>query len=328
LNINTKNTYPLVSVVTPFYNSEKYLSKCIESVLGQSYQKFEYILVDNCSTDGSLEIVEKYAKLDCRIKVNVNKNYLEQVENYNNAMRLISINSKYCKIVQADDWIFSNCLEEMVDVAENNSSIGIVGSLGILGKWIGCEGLRYPSHFIKGRDACRIYLIEGKNIFGNATSMLFSSKLVREKNPFYNINSIAEDIEICFELLKNCNYGFVHQVLVFFRTQKKSITAGIRDFNPYLLHRYIIMKKYGKSFLTNREYSKYIKLIENEYFMYLAKSMLQSKNKDFWEYHKAGLNEIGIKISSKVSKYIIKTILEIILNPMNTTRILCRRISK
>ena len=58
---------PFLSVVTPFYNTQAYLKECIESVLGQSYRNFEYILVDNCSNDGSLDIAEYYAKRDSRI---------------------------------------------------------------------------------------------------------------------------------------------------------------------------------------------------------------------------------------------------------------------
>ena len=99
------DSQPLVSVVTPFYNTEGYLSECIESVLKQSYDNFEYILSNNCSTDRSSEIAEEYAKQDHRVRLISNGEFLDQVKNYNRALRYISPQSKYCKIVQADDWI-------------------------------------------------------------------------------------------------------------------------------------------------------------------------------------------------------------------------------
>ena len=60
---NLKNQ-PLVSVITPVYNGEEYLADCVESVLAQSYEKWEYVIVNNCSTDRTLEIAQEYEKKD------------------------------------------------------------------------------------------------------------------------------------------------------------------------------------------------------------------------------------------------------------------------
>ena len=90
---------PLVNVVTPVYNGEKFLSECIESVLAQTYQNWEYIIVNNCSTDNTSKIAEDYAGKDSRIHVHNNKKFLPIVQNFNNALRKISKDSKYCKEV-------------------------------------------------------------------------------------------------------------------------------------------------------------------------------------------------------------------------------------
>ena len=107
---------PLVSVVTPFYNTREFLAECIESVLRQTYTNWEYILVDNCSTDGSSDIAEQYAaRFPETIRLIHTASFLSQVRNYNFALSHISHDSKYCKMVQADDWIFPDCLRSMVE---------------------------------------------------------------------------------------------------------------------------------------------------------------------------------------------------------------------
>src|SRR5450432_1444038 len=115
---------PLVSVVTPFHNTAAYLAECIESVLAQTYENFEYILVDNCSTDGSTEIAERYARRDPRIRFIQRSTLLTQVQNYNRALEEIADASRYCKMVQADDFIFPECLRLMVEAFEQSQTIG------------------------------------------------------------------------------------------------------------------------------------------------------------------------------------------------------------
>ena len=112
--------HPLVSVVTPFFNTAPYLAECIESVLAQTHSEFEYILMDNCSTDGSYEIAESYAARDPRIRLLRCSEFVSQLKNYNRALREICEKSQYCKIVQADDYIFPNCLQSMLKVFEQS----------------------------------------------------------------------------------------------------------------------------------------------------------------------------------------------------------------
>ncbi len=94
---------PLVSVVTPAYNEEEHLAECIESVLAQTYTNWEYVIVNNCSTDGTMAVAEKYAAVDPRIRVLGNDKLIPAVANFNFTLRQISAESKYCKMVLADD---------------------------------------------------------------------------------------------------------------------------------------------------------------------------------------------------------------------------------
>lgn len=101
---------PLISVITPVYNKEKYIANAIQSVLNQSFHEFEYIIVDDGSTDSSPAIVDEYAKKDNRIKVIHQQNQWIYAS-FNNGIREAS--GKYIYILNADDKLRENALELM-----------------------------------------------------------------------------------------------------------------------------------------------------------------------------------------------------------------------
>src|SRR5215813_13713501 len=221
-----------VSVVTPFYNTEAYLEECIQSVLAQTLSDFEYLLVNNCSTDGSLAIAERYAAKDSRIRVITNPAFVPQVENYNGALAQIGAESRYCKLVQADDWIYPQCLEEMVALADGDDSVGIVSSYRLDGRRVTCTGLPYTDRVVDGRAICRRQLLEGIFVFGSPTTLLLRASIVRSRKPFYETGRLHEDTEVCYEILRDWNFGFVHQILSFTRRDNDSIVAASKAFDP------------------------------------------------------------------------------------------------
>jgi glycosyltransferase involved in cell wall biosynthesis len=105
-----------VSVLMTAYNREKYIGNAIESVLGQTFQNFELIIVDDSSTDSTVAIAKNYATLDNRISVYVNK---FNIGDYNNRNKAVSFASgKYLKFVDADDLIYPHTLDLMVSAME------------------------------------------------------------------------------------------------------------------------------------------------------------------------------------------------------------------
>lgn len=290
---------PLVSVVTPVYNAEKYLAECIESVLAQTYQNWEYVIVNNCSSDHSLEIAERYAQRDARIRICNNTEFLSVIQNFNHTVRQISPESKYCKVVHADDWLFPNCIMEMVKVAEANPSVGIVGSYVLEGTRVKCDGLPYPSTVLSGRELCRAMLLDSSlYVFGSPTSLLIRSDLIRSREVFYNEANIhAADKEACFDVLQHTNFGFVHQVLTYTRVHPESQTAIQRSINTLRLGNLMIFMKYGPVYLSNEEYEKRMKQIIESYYRFLGKSALQRKGREFWNYHREGLGSLGLPLN-------------------------------
>lgn len=317
---------PVVSVVTPFYNTAPYLAECIESVLAQSFRDFEYILVDNQSTDGSAAIAERYAVQDSRIRVIRNREFLSQVRNYNHALRQIAPGTRYCKVVQADDWIFPRCLEEMVGVADAHPSAGMVGAYTLIERNLYLDGLPYPSALVPGREVCRRFLLDGLYVWGSPTATLLRADLVRSRNPFYDERSPLEDVDICFELLGQADFGFVHQVLTFTRRENESLMSGLKHFGVLVLARMMASEKYGPLFLTPDEQRRRRREVSREYYALLGEAIVRRRPPQFWELHRKGLEAAGTRLSEwRAGWHALVCLARLILNPWDTATRLWRR---
>ena len=322
MNSNSaQSTQPLVSVVTPFYNTAEYLAECIESVLRQSYDNWEYILLDNHSTDGSKQIADKYAsRFPDKIRLISTESFLSQVQNYNFALSCISPDSKYCKIVQADDWLFPDCVRSMVEVAEAHPRVGIVGAYALEGDSVSLDGLPYPSTEVLGRDACRLYFMKEIYLFGTPTSLLMRSDLIRSRVPFYEEKLAPfEDAHVCFDLLMTCNFGFVHQVLTYSRRDNSSMLSKIGPFSGLGFCRFSVVVTHGRNYMSAEEYHHCFKVAENEYFVILGKAALRRKSPEFWTFHRNALASMGYSLDWRLlRKWIVMAALEYIGNPKST----------
>lgn len=324
-------SHPFVSVVTPFYNTARFLAECIESVLRQTYQNWEYILVDNCSSDGSSEIAERYAsRFPEKIRLIRTESFLSQVQNYNFALSCISQDSKYCKMVQADDWLFPDCVRSMVDVAEAHPAAGIVAAYELNGDCVCPVGLPYPSAEVAGRDACRLFFIKHKYLFGTPTSLLMRSELIRSRVPFYEERRAPfEDSHACFDLLRTWNFGFVHQIMTYSRCDNESILSEIRPFGGGLLSVLSLVVAHGRNYLNEEEYDQCLKDAERQYFFFLAASALWGRSQEFWEFHRIGLASVNYSLDWRLlGKWVAKAVLECMGNPKRTFESLWARRTK
>tara|TARA_B100000408_G_scaffold34505_1_gene26092 strand:+ start:247 stop:1245 length:999 start_codon:yes stop_codon:yes gene_type:complete len=116
--------HPKVSVIIVNYNGKKFLEKCLESLCKVNYENFEIIVVDNNSTDGSIELVTKNYPSIILLKLNSNKGFAEP----NNIGAKIA-NGKYLLFLNNDTIVTPNFISEMVQVIENDKKIAICQSL-------------------------------------------------------------------------------------------------------------------------------------------------------------------------------------------------------
>jgi glycosyltransferase involved in cell wall biosynthesis len=288
---------PLVSVLTPVYNGERYLGECIESVLGQSYQNWEYIIVNNCSTDRTEEIIAQYARRDPRVRVIHNTEFVSALKNHNIALMHISPSSKYCKFVQADDLMFSTCLAEMVNIAESNPSVGIVSSYQLYDGGVKLSWIPYPSTVIPGHDVCRTYFLGRKAMFGTMGGFLLRSDIVRSRTPFLNEKYLFADLEVYFMVLSEHDYGFVHQVLGVWRTEPRGLNAFARSHNEWVVSELYFTMVYGQVYLSAKELDQCLKESMGRYYRCLAHDLFHLREDSFWQYHRRMLREFGLSFS-------------------------------
>ena len=323
------NRDPLVGIATPVYNGEPYLQECIESVLKQTYTNWEYIIVNNGSADRSLEIAQNYAAADPRIRVHNNDEFLSQSRNFNVALSLVSPRSSYYKIVMADDWLFPECLERMVRLAEENPTVGLVSSYQIAGNRVEAGGFPFPSSVLSGREVCRIQLLDGLFFFGSPTSILMRGEVVRSRSPFYDESAIFDDTDACYAVLREWDFGFVHQVLSFTRTDNESITSRIRHFLPYELDKFIVLMNHGRNYLDPSEFERFFRWFRRRYFRRLARGLLSPRGLAKYQFHRAGLKTVGYDLTLlKLSPYILSELIDMALNPKNTAGELRKDLNK
>ena len=143
----------LISVIIPVYNAEKFLNKCLDSVIGQTYKNLEIILVDDGSQDDSGKICDEYAQKDNRIKV-IHKENGGDSSARNTGLKMAT--GKYITTIDSDDWIELNAYEDMLKVLlEKNVDIVRCGFYKNYGEK--CEEMTfvYP-------DSLRIDLLKEK----------------------------------------------------------------------------------------------------------------------------------------------------------------------
>ncbi|MCK4663289.1 MAG: glycosyltransferase family 2 protein [Bacteroidales bacterium] len=114
---------PVISVITPTFNHQNYINECIDSVRNQSFKKWEMIIIDDGSTDRTLENAKKYTEVDNRIRIYTQENIgiFRLVETYNKALSYS--NGKYVAIIEGDDNWEPNKLELQVKLFEENNDM-------------------------------------------------------------------------------------------------------------------------------------------------------------------------------------------------------------
>jgi glycosyltransferase involved in cell wall biosynthesis len=291
----------LVSVITPVYNGAAFLQECIESVVNQTYREFEFIIVDNKSTDETLTIAEKAATSDSRIKVVRYDEHVGIIENWNRSLQSISDNSDYVKFVHADDWLFAECLARMVKLADANDRIGLVSAYRLEEDSVSLDHLPAEAPFVPGTDTfvmdgrqvARAILQEKASVLGSPTSILIRSRLFTRGQSFFTDEFLHADKEACLRLLPDHDFGFVKQVLTYTRRHNESVTSLTNSLDTRRQENLLLLQKYGPALLSDAEFRRTETREFVDYYNFLARRAGTGVGKAFWESHRKLLESAG-----------------------------------
>lgn len=252
---------PKIVVCIPTYNGAAYLPECIDSVLAQTFGDFEIMVVDDKSSDRTLEIAREYACRDSRIEVVENSSNLGLVGNWNRCVELAQ--GEWIKFVFQDDILDSRCLEKLIGSASagdlivacertylfENVAPEVEAEYGEYQKRLNLNALFGGKRRLSPDDIASAAIAHpGLNFIGEPTSVLLHSIVFKEFGLF-NCNLVHLcDMEFWIRVASNAGLVYVPESLVTFRVHSTSTSAVNRDqrfFRSEILDPLLLLHEYA-----------------------------------------------------------------------------------
>jgi glycosyltransferase involved in cell wall biosynthesis len=203
----------------PVYNGATYLNEAIDSILNQTYNDFEFLIIDDGSTDGSVKIIKSYD--DNRIRLVENRNNLGQSETLNKGLSLAK--GKYIARMDQDDISMPERLKKQVEFMDECPNIGVCGS------WIQYFGkYNYLTPLELDDDSIKIKLLTNQNL-AHPSVMIRKSTLVKYQLNYDPTFTVAMDYDLWVRMFEYCSFANLPEPLLKYRThknQKSNISSG------------------------------------------------------------------------------------------------------
>ena len=205
---------PLVTVLMPVYNGKKYLEEVIKSILNQTFRDFEFLIIDDGSTDNSVEIMGLFN--DARIRIERNKTNLGLIKTLNKGFGLSK--GKYIARMDCDDISLPKRLSVQVNFMEKHPEIGVCGS------WIKVIGLKkFINKYFQKHEELKANLLFSTS-FAHP-SVIIRKELIDKYNLEYDEQyKHAEDYELWSRMVGHTNMANINKVLFHYRMHPTSIS--------------------------------------------------------------------------------------------------------
>lgn len=286
---------PQLSIIIPVYNTEKYLHRCIDSVLLQSFTDYELLLIDDGSTDGSGTICDEYAAIDARIRVVHRSNYGVSATR---EFALSQATGEFIQFIDSDDWIDSTMLQKMYNEAQQKDA-DIVCC---------CFDLIFDTHTTPYRLIYKDKISLQKAIIGNCFGVLWKNLIRRDviiSNDIHFDNDLQGGEDYCFmvkAITASSVISTVDEILYHYNKQNQNSIMAVPTLDKVLSQ--IKATEMVISFLADKKLLSTFEdaLIERKIF---AKNPLFQFDKDLWYRTFPEVNKELWKRSGKRKKIIM-----------------------
>jgi len=208
----------LISVVMPVYNARKFLSQAIESTLSQTNKNFEFIIVDDYSSDNSYQICEKYQKIDPRIKLFRNINH--QGVGFTLNFAINKSKGQFLARMDADDIMDPRRLEKQVNYFQKNINIVCLGS------WM--KEINEKNKIIGYRTTSLLHKQIYEKMFYEMAiqnpTLMINKNLVPRDFSWCKTDGILDDLDLLFKLLQFGEFNNVGEYLMFYRIHENNLS--------------------------------------------------------------------------------------------------------
>ena len=207
----------------PVYNAEKYIGTAIESILNQTYKKFEFIIINDASVDSTLSLIGDYIKRDKRISLIHNKENLGVTKSLNRGIR--RANGQYIARMDADDWSYPDRLKLQVDLMERRPDVVVSGSyIEICDKDL---KTKYIRKYQLNDESIRRHIFRYSPFAHPAT--IWRGDVIKKEHYDERIK-ISQDYELYFRVGKMGKFMNLDKPLLKLRMHEASISATKSDF--------------------------------------------------------------------------------------------------
>ena len=261
---------PKVSICITNYNYGRFIGDAIQSVLEQTYKNFELIIMDNCSTDNSEEVIKSFS--DPRIRYYKNDKNIGAIRNWNRGLSLAR--GEYITILHADDKLTPNFIEKEAEMLDRNPNVGLVYSSCIFidGKGAVIEEFRpYDGNrIIRGEDEFKRLVFRD---YISVPTVMVRKKCYDALGDFSEEYTYCPDWEMWLRILLSYDAGFISEPLAYYRIHGASGSDYYFPMNTILvgIDTYKMLKNIFSNLPSDK---KYLSSLEQEAFKKAAKRMI------------------------------------------------------